>query len=161
LVLALVSTSRIFGLVWYYLVLWAWGITSLMILAIGWTAAVLVRRRLEGDAAARAARLGTAVPVAVVVVLRAGFTCNPPAFPAPPLSHPLGVLPRRTAAALDRPSAPGGGRDGRYLVTLRDPVDIGAMGYGLVNELERRGFDVGVIEGYGPGATRYRVRPAA
>jgi hypothetical protein len=35
------------------------------------------------------------------------------------------------------------------------------MGYGLVNELERRGFDVGVIEGYGPGATRYRVRPAA
>ncbi|HMF04082.1 MAG TPA: hypothetical protein VKH17_04655 [Acidimicrobiia bacterium] len=163
LVLALVSTSRIFGLVWYYLVLWAWGITSLMILAIGWTAAVLVRRRLEGDAAARAARLGTAVLVAVVVVLSAVFTYNATSVdvPAPRLSHTLGVLTRRTAAALDRPSAPGGGRDGRYLVTLRDPVDIGAMGYGLVNELERRGFDVGVIEGYGPGATRYRVRPAA
>jgi hypothetical protein len=52
---------------------------------------------------------------------------------------------------------PGGGRDGLYLVTLRDPVDIGAMGYGLVNELDRRGFDIGVLDIYGPGATRYRV----
>ena len=163
LVLALVSTSRIFGLVWYYLVLWAWGITALMILAVGWTAVALVGRRLDGNAAAKAARAGTVVLLAVLVALTAAFTYNAVSVdtPAPRLSHTLGVLTRRTAAALDRPSVPGGGRDGRYLVTLRDPVDIGAMGYGLINELERRGFDVGVIEGYGPGATRYRVLTAA
>ncbi len=163
LVLALVSTSRIFGLVWYYLVLWAWGITALMVLAVGWTVAALVGRRLDRSTAAKAARIGTAALVAVLVAFSAAFTYNAVSVdvPAPRLSHTLGVLTRRTAAALDRSSAPGGGRDGRYLVTLRDPVDIGAMGYGLVNELERRGFDVGVIEGYGPGATRYRVLPAA
>ncbi len=162
LVLALVSTSRIFGLVWYYLVLWAWGITALMILAVGWTVAVLVGRRLDRAAAAKAARIGTVALVAVAVAFSAAFTYNATSVdvPAPRLSHTLGVLTRKTAAALDNSAVPGGGRDGRYLVTLRDPVDIGAMGYGLVNELERRGFDVGVIEGYGPGATRYRVLPS-
>ena len=162
LVLALVSMSRIFGLVWYYLVLWAWGITALMILAVVWTAAVLVARRLDRASAAKAGRIGTVGLAAVLVLVTAAFTYNAVSVdvPAPRLSHTLGVLTRKTAAALDSRSAPGGGRDGRYLVTLRDPVDIGAMGYGLVNELERRGFDVGVIEGYGPGATRYRVLPS-
>jgi hypothetical protein len=71
------------------------------------------------------------------------------------------VLVPPTVHALERPSVPGGGRDGRYLVTLRDPVDIGATGYGLVNELDRRGFDVGVVEAFGPGATRHRVMDPA
>jgi hypothetical protein len=163
LVLALVSMSRIFGLVWYYLVLWAWGITAVMLLAVGWTVAAVVGRRLDRAAGAQAARWGTAALVAALVAFSAVFTYNAASVdvPAPRLSHTLGQLTRKTAAALDQRGVPGGGHRGRYLVTLRDPVDIGAMGYGLVNELERRGFDVGVIEGYGPGATRYRVLPTA
>jgi hypothetical protein len=159
LVLALVSMSRIFGLVWYYLVLWAWGICALMVLAVVWTAVVLVGTRLARPTAARAAAVGTAVLVGVAVLFSALFTYDATSadVPAPRLSHTLGVLVRPTVAALDRSSAPGGGRDGLYLVTLRDPVDIGAMGYGLVNELDRRGFDIGVLDIYGPGATRYRV----
>ena len=160
LVLALVSMSRIFGLVWYYLVLWAWGITALMMLATVWTLAILVDRRLDRASTAKAVRLGTVAMVAILVAFTASFTYNATSVdvPAPRLSKTLGVLTRQTVRALDRDPVPGGGRDGRYLVTLRDPVDIGAMGYGLVNELERHGFNVGVIEGYGPGATRYRVR---
>lgn len=163
LVLALISMSRIFGLVWYYLVLWAWGITVVMVLAVGWTIAAVVGRRLDGVSGAKAARLGTAALVAILVAFTAAFTYNAVSVdvPAPRLSHTLGLVTHRTVAALDERGVPGGGRDGRYLVTLRDPVDIGAMGYGLVNELERRGFDVGVIEGYGPGATRYRVLKTA
>ena len=159
LVLALVSMSRIFGLVWYYLVLWAWGICALMVLAVVWTAVVLVGKRLARPTAARVAAVGTAVLVGVAMLFSALFTYDATSadVPAPRLSHTLGVLVRPTAAALDRRSAPGGGRQGLYLVTLRDPVDIGAMGYGLVNELDRRGFDVGVLDIYGPGATRYRV----
>ena len=159
LVLALVSMSRIFGLVWYYLVLWAWGICALMVLAVVWTAAVLIGRRMERPTAARAATAGTAALVAVVVVFSALFTYDATSadVPAPRLSHTLGVLVRPTAAALDRPGVPGGGHGGLYLVTVRDPVDIGAMGYGLMNELDRRGFHFGVLEGFGPGATRHRV----
>ena len=159
LVLALVSMSRIFGLVWYYLVLWAWGICALMVLAVVWTAVVLVGKRLSGPTATRAAAVGTAALVGVAVLFSALFTYDATSadVPAPRLSRTLGVLVRPTAAALDRRSVPGGGRDGLYLVTLRDPVDIGAMGYGLVNELDRRGFDIGVLDIYGPGATRYRV----
>jgi hypothetical protein len=158
--LALVSMSRIFGLVWYYLVLWAWGITALMALAIVWTAAVLVRRRLDRPTATRAGAFGVAAVVGIVAIFSALTTIDATSveFPARRLSDTLSVLVPPTADALERPSAPGGGRNGRYLVTLRDPVDIGATGYGLVNELDRRGFDVGVLEAFGPGATRYRVR---
>jgi len=159
LVLALVSMSRIFGLVWYYLVLWAWGICALMVLAVVWTAVVLVGKRWAGPTAARAVAVGTAALVGVAVLFSALFTYDATSadVPAPRLSSTLGVLVRPTAAALENSSVPGGGRDGLYLVTLRDPVDIGAMGYGLMNELDRRGFDIGVLDIYGPGATRYRV----
>ena len=37
--LSLVSMARIFGKVWYYLTLWAWGTTTLLIVAIVWTVA--------------------------------------------------------------------------------------------------------------------------
>lgn len=161
--LALISMSRIFGLVWYYLVLWAWGITALMALAIVWTVVVLVRQRLDRAMAARATAVGLAALVGIVALFSALTTVDATSveFPARRLSDTLSVLVPPTADALERQSVPGGGRDGRYLVTLRDPVDIGATGYGLVNELDRRGFDVGVIEAFGPGATRYRVRDPA
>jgi hypothetical protein len=163
LVLAFVSMSRIFGLVWYYLVLWAWGITALMALAIVWTAVVFVSRRWNRVTGVRATALGMGALVVVVAVFGAMFTIDATSveFPAARLSDTLGVLVPRTVDALEKPGVPGGGRDGRYLVTLRDPVDIGATGYGLVNELDRRGFDVGVVEAFGPGATRHRVRDPA
>jgi hypothetical protein len=162
-VLALVSMIRIFGLVWYYLVLWAWGITALMAVAVVWTAAALVSRRLDRATGARAAAVGVGALVTIAALFSALFTADATSvdLPAERLSETLGVLVPRTVDALDQPSAPGGGRDGRYLVTLRDPVDIGAMGYGLMNELDRHGFDIGVLEAYGPGATRYRVREPA
>jgi hypothetical protein len=162
-VLALISMSRIFGLVWYYLMLWAWGITALMALAIVWTAVELVRRRLNGATAARAATVGLAALAGIVMLFSALATADATSveFPARRLSDTLSVLVPPTARALEEPSAPGGGPNGRYLVTLRDPVDIGATGYGLVNELDRRGFDIGVLEAFGPGATRYRVRDPA
>src|SRR5690606_12839379 len=50
-----------------------------------------------------------------------------------------------------------GGRDGRYLVTWTDPVAIGATGFGLLLELERQGFDVGVPEFHATGAVPHRV----
>ena len=42
LVLGAVSMARIFGKPWYYLTLWAWGITAVMLGAIAWSGVALV-----------------------------------------------------------------------------------------------------------------------
>ena len=49
------------------------------------------------------------------------------------------------ARALDEGVGDANGHDGRYLVMWMDMAHIGSQGYGLLNELERRGFDVGVL----------------
>lgn len=155
-----VSTSRIFGFLWYYLVLWSWAITALVLLAVGWTAAVAVARRLDDPTRQRAAGLGRA-GLAVAALLFAALFARDAAYvdaPAPDRSEVLGQLVPTTAEALGSGTVPGGGRDGSYLVTWVDPVHIGAHGYGLLNELERRGFDVGIINGYRAAATKHRVK---
>ncbi len=51
------------------------------------------------------------------------------------------------------------GPDGTYLVFWQDAMYIGSQGYGLVNELERRGIDVGVQEAWRVPVTPHRVVP--
>jgi hypothetical protein len=51
------------------------------------------------------------------------------------------------------------GIDGRYVVTWSDVVHIGSQGYGLVSELERDGFDVGVRDYARAPVTPHRVVP--
>jgi hypothetical protein len=65
-----------------------------------------------------------------------------------------------TAAALDDGVGAADGRTGRYLVMFDDAVAIGSQGYGLLNELERRGFDVGMDPGFAVIVTRHRVLDA-
>jgi hypothetical protein len=77
-------------------------------------------------------------------------------------SEQLGDVVPGTLAALERPGAVGGGREGRYLVDFTiDPIAIGSQGFGLVNELERAGYDVGLPELHWAGGTRHRVREPA
>jgi hypothetical protein len=156
LLLSAVSLSRIHGFVWYYLALWAWGITALMLLAIGWAASLVVGRRLGSTDRTRLATAGAVALVAVVIVSTISFTIDAARAedPAPRLSTTLGKLVPPTADALAR--APYG-RNGRYLVTWFDPVSIGAQGFGLLNELERRGFDVGARKIFVAGVRSHRL----
>ena len=59
------------------------------------------------------------------------------------LSKPLDALVGPTAAALTAGTGAATGRDGRYAVVWRDTAFFGSQGYGLLNELDRRGFHVG------------------
>ncbi len=147
LLLAVISASRIFGFVWYYLLLWAWGITALMLLTVVWAAAVIVGRRLDDRRREHAAAAGIVAIGAATLVMVALFAVDAAdtELAVPRLSETLGEVSAPTAAALDA--------DGRYLVTWDDPVAIGAQGWGLLNELDRRGFDVGVPENNWPAAT--------
>jgi hypothetical protein len=146
LVLGLASSARIVGEVWFYLTLWAWGITALILVALVWTVAALDRRLARG------------VPVLAAVVLAVcslqfAVRAAGAKVSEPRLSGQVAALAPRTIAALD----PGG----RHLVTWTDPTALGSTGWGLLDELERAGFEVGVIPAHGVGATPHRVLPAA
>lgn len=144
LLLGAFSMSRIFGKVWYYLMLWAWGTLALLCVAVLWTFLDV----LDDDRARRAV-VGAGAAVAVIaslVLVRTAVGLDPP---APQLSAALASVVPAAADVLDR--------DDRYLVTWDDGFYIGSQGYGVVNDLERRGFDVGVPNTWRVPVTRHRV----
>ena len=162
LALGLISSARIFGTVWFYLLLWAWGIVALMLFAIVWAAVELARSRngpaSAGVSAIRSARSGAVALVAVTLVasLVFSFQATSVTVQTPRLNETLGKLIGPTSAALTKLQRQG--QRGPYLVTwLPDAEAIGSAGFGLLNELDRRGFDVRAEEPFRPGATRYHV----
>jgi hypothetical protein len=155
------SMSRIFGKVWYYLTLWAWTTTLLMAASVLWTVAALVHARRAGSPAVkRTVGFGVAgvAAVSLVAALVAAFTVE---APEQYLSDTLGQLVGPTADALDSGTGDATGAAGRYLVTWNDARNFGSQGYGLVDELERRGFDVGVPDTWRVPVTHQRVIPTS
>ena len=159
LLLGALSISRIFGILWYYLVLWAWGVNILMVVAVAWTLVVLARRRMaaptqrRAEAAGGLALAGFALAFTIVFAIDAARV----EFPTPRLSATLGAVVDPTVKALEARSGPGAGGSGPYLVTFGDPASLGAQGFGLINELERRGVTVGAVPAYGGPVTPHRV----
>ena len=171
LALGTLSAARIFGIRFYYLLLWAWGLTALMLLAIGWTVAAGVHAWSEGSddvdaqrattAAARTARLGWigagTLGLALVIVLGSFVAKAADAdVQAPRQNESLAAIVDPTADALAQLEREG--TTGPYFLTwFPDAWTIGAEGYGLLNELTRRGFDVKAHVVNRPGSTRYHV----
>ena len=157
-VLMVLAISRIFGVVWYYLTLWGWAIG---LLALGATVATVLQVWHERGAGPKPAvtRVGLGVVAALGLAVAARFTVD--AWSSP---HADGSVAAQLARAvgdvadgLDRGEGLATGDDGRYLVTWSDPLHIGSQGFGLLNELERRGFDVGVETSKRAPATPHRV----
>jgi hypothetical protein len=148
-----VSMGRIFGDLWYYLMLWAWAVTALLVVAVVWTAVLVLPHR------ARAANVGPALLAAVVVVSAVLFSVDAVDAepPAPRLSSTLGAVVGPTADALRDGVGAADGADGRYVITWEDALHIGSQAYGLVSELERRGFTVGMTSGLVVPNTKYRT----
>lgn len=176
LAFGLLSITRILGLVWFYLVLWGWGITALMLVAVAWTVAVVYReglgakrpgmlsRRMPGPSpAAGHAGLPAGVPLlaAATLVTAAAFTYDAAHTPmqAPRENDAVANLAPSTVEALRSGDLIGGGESGRYLVRWdQDALSIGSQGYAMFLELERQGFDVGATDSYhAAGATPHRV----
>lgn len=159
LALEALSMVRIFGKVWYYLTLWAWSVTVLMAIAAAATFAVAVRRRV-GDGARQPLRrvaIGAGAGLAafsMVSLLSAAAVAQPP---EPRLSSPLGELIDPTVRAVLDGIGAADGVEGRYVVTWSDAYFFGSQGYGLVNELERAGLQVGVDPTFRVPVTPQRV----
>ena len=162
LVLGLISSTRILGFVWHYLTLWAWSVNMLIVLAVGWTAVAAVAARPPGSSRTAAARTGLGLVGAVLVSWTAMFAVD--AVDAEPTqanySAMVGEFTAAVTEAIDAGAVEGGGPDGRYLITWTDGVNLGSTGFGLLDEMERRGYDVGIIGVHGPGARPHRVMPA-
>jgi hypothetical protein len=140
LVLGLISIASIFGFVWYYLMLWAWILNGLLVFATVWAVVLVVSDRLR-----RARDVALVVSVVVVLGYLTGFAVDATTVepPTPRVSAAVGLLARPTIRAIDGGRVPGGGRSGRYQVTIVDTMSINAPGYGLVSELERAGIHAG------------------
>ena len=161
LVVGVVSISRIFGILWYYLVLWAWGLDVLMVVAVVWTLVEVARGSVPSSTLQPVLKAGGVALVALTVAMSALFAVEAAdtQVPTPRLSETLGALVSPTARALDEHVGVSDGRAGRYLVTFGDTAFLGSQAFGLMNELERRGFQVGAIAGYAGPVTPHRVLP--
>jgi hypothetical protein len=161
LVLGLVSTARIYGFVWYYLSLWGWGLAVLMLVAVGWTATAFLAARgggaRPGLRRAGAAALAAALAIGVVSLTVDASSAVPTTNSNLRLVRMMDRLASPTVAAIEDGSVPGGGSDGRYLVTWTDPIGVGAQGYGLLLELERQGLDVGALPPHRAGTRPHRI----
>lgn len=162
LILATVAIGRIFGKVWYYLTLWLWATTVLLVAATVATGVVWLRRRRTSTARDRLRGAGLAGAAALGVLglaSVAAFTVDAARAEAPEehLSDTLAVLVPQTVAALEADVGGTAGTDGRYTVTYADSYYFGSQSYGLVSELERRGFDVGMPATWRVPVTPHRV----
>lgn len=136
IVVAVLSTSRIFGKVWYYLTLWAWSLGLLAVLAVALTVVGAWQPRRTIAVALR--RLcATFVVLATLSAVVEATRVDPPEAH---LSDVLVAIVEPTVEAIDDGLAPAVGADGVYAVAWADAAYFGSQGYGLVNELERRGI---------------------
>ena len=158
-ILMAVSVSRIFGTLWYYLTLWGWAISLLGLVAAAWTVIHVIaeqlpvhrRSRVPVAAGAALGIVGTAILLAVSVAAWDSEHSDPT------VAAELAAVIDEVAGRLDAHAGAATGRSGRYLVSWDDSFHIGSQGYGLLNELERRGYEVGVDFGRRVPATWHRV----
>jgi hypothetical protein len=159
LALGAYSTARVFGPIWYYLTLWAFGLAVLAVVATGVTAAVVVERRLDPDHRARSRQVTTVALCALVAIAVASLVARVPGLdpPAERMSRALGLVLDPTEEALLAGEGAADGSSGRYVVTWSDALHIGSAAYGLVSELQRRGLDVGAMPWAAVPMTEHRV----
>ena len=153
---AIVAASRIIPPVWYWVVMWMWGVAIIVLIAIAWTLATVARGFADDSAVWRLRsieRVAVLAGLTVVTLVFIAETVIGPRVDEHVSSQRLGRLLGPTVAALQEGTRP----DGRYRVTWSDPATFGIQGWGLINELERRGFDVGAAAWASPQVRPHRV----
>ncbi len=183
LLLSVYSASRIYGRVWYYLLLYGWSLGAVMVVATGWAVVVALRpgpaprdgsrdevrepapdRPRGEDTPGPPARLWTpATALAATALLvfstvlgvRASGATATDAMAGAALGEVVG--PTVTALRARMAEEPLEGE--RFFVTWTDTVSLGGQGWGLINELERAGIPVGVgdVPLFRGGARGHRV----
>lgn len=150
LVLEVVSVARIPGALFWYLNLWGWITTMLVIVSLVWTVTLVLTRWLRRDATEpiRAARalvvLLCVLGVTAVAALTVDVTHTELDRPDETLRAVLGPTLRGLAPVSKQ----------RPVVVVWTELALGGPGRELVNELDRRGYRVGALRPFTAEVTR-------
>jgi hypothetical protein len=150
--IGLFSVERIFGGYLEYTIRWFWVVTGLIVVVSAWTLWRSARPRRLVD---RGREVGVALvagSILVTAVATVQFTSRVE-LTGRPDSELVGAVVDEVEAGLEP--------DGSYLVRWFDPVGLGAVPFGLVLELARRGFSTGVDPQFAAAALPQRVLPEA
>lgn len=162
LVAMVIWSVRLDSIRFPYLVQWFWVVTVLLVAATALTFGAALRDRLaaprpaadqaaapvSGRVAAPAAMVMAAVVVLVATLSGIGAATDVER-PFPNLSDTVDAIDDPTAAGLDRSLT--------YRIEWQDGDALGAVGFGLLLELERRGFDVGAGPSYRAAVEPHRT----
>ncbi|MBS1847471.1 MAG: hypothetical protein JST73_04275 [Actinobacteria bacterium] len=151
LVFGLFALSKIYGDLYWYLMMWMWTICAVMCAGIVVVAVEAVRRAELTGPAARVVRAGASGLLTIVLVVLFASTTHQASraqIPDRNLSDQMAVLVPKTVAAINAGKVPGDTGKGLYLVTWFDPVKIGSGGYTLLDELDAHGIPVGLTPAF-------------
>lgn len=143
--IGLVSTARIFGEFFEYVIRWWWILVAWVFLAC-----VLAVARLAGERGVRWV-IGAMVTLAVAMATLTTVDAVGEQNPGPRNSRIVGGIAPIVAAQLDHQP--------HYLVRWLDPATLSGVPFGVLLELEKRGFHVGVDAISSAGALPHRVLP--
>jgi len=150
-ILGLISTTRIFGPFFDYVIRWMSPLVAMWIAASLWSCWLTWKARRPAEASEgpptriAAALIAVAALVTVIGITRAADAAVP--------YQRDSALTKELSAQLERSLDP----SSRYQINDIDPVSLGSVAYGLALELGRRGVDAGVGPWGKAGVMPFRV----
>jgi hypothetical protein len=147
--LGIVSIMRIFGPYYEYTVRWLWMMTATICAVTVWTLMSIGLKQWVRSEHRRAWSVVSLAALAAFSLLSVVQVVDRVKLPGPTDSRILSGLIDETSQELDR--------DKTYQVRFYDPYTLNATGFGLVLELERRGFDVKVDPQFAAAALPHRT----
>lgn len=150
--LGVLSIARIFGPYFEYTIRWFWLLTGTSLAFVVWTFLSLSSPRIVLGRVRRIAI--KQFPLAVLIVLSAvtvGQSLERMKLPGATDSRIIGGLIDETQLHIDQRHT--------YQVRFYDPYTLNATGFGMVLELERRGYHVKVDPEYAAAALPHRTAP--
>jgi hypothetical protein len=143
-IVGIISTARVFGEFYDYVVRWWWVIAAWTFLAC----ALVLIRRLRAELVVVAALTITALVSGLATANAVGYQ-NP------------GARNSRTVGGIDAIIRPELNKSEHFLMRWIDPATLGGVPFGMLLDLEKNGFHVGVDAVFAAGALPHRVLPEA
>jgi hypothetical protein len=143
-IVGIISTARVFGEFYDYVIRWWWLIAAWAFLAC----ALVLIRRLRAERVVIAALVITALASGLATAKALGYQ-----NPGPRNSRIVGGIDAIIRPELDKTD--------HFLLRWKDPATLGGVPFGILLDLEKYGFHVGVDAPSSAGALPHRVLPEA